>query len=160
MTEAPIADDVKRRNTAIALGVAVGLLFWGVIAREWFTASTSNGTHNAGLYGIEVCTPICALKTWDKLRAPGSVMWSGLIAFLFGLKAVALGAHAFAMVLKREPARIKRKWLLASSAITVVACVGFLARFSDYGPFALSYPGIFAIIGGLGLLVLGYRIKA
>ena len=150
-----MTDDADRvRNTAIALGVLIGLLFWGVIARVWFDGPRGN----VGLVGLEVCSPFCELKTWLDLKAPTAITVLGLTAFLFGLKSAVLATHAFAMVLKREPARIKRKWLLACTAITVAASIGFLARMADE-PFSLSYPGFFAIIGGIGVLVLVYRIK-
>jgi hypothetical protein len=152
MTDAPT--DLQRRNTAIALGVCVGLLFWGVIARVWF----SRGFENVGLFGIETCAPFCTLKLWTDLRAPGEITALGFSAALFGLKAVALAAHAFAMVLKRRPERIKRRWLLVSTAITVAASVGFLVRMLGES-WSLSYPGFFAIFGGIGVLVLAYRIK-
>jgi hypothetical protein len=148
-------DDARRvRNTAIALGVAVGLLFWGVIARVWFAGL--NG--NAGLVGVEMCAPLCMLKLWPDLEAPLEITVLGFAGFLFGLKSVALGAHAFAMVLKREPVRIKRNWLLGCTIVTVVACAAYLVRMLGE-PFALSYPGFFAIFGGIALLVLVYRIE-
>ena len=143
------------RNQAIALGVSIGLLFWGVIARVWFT-----GAHgNVGLVGVEVCTPFCKLTLWHDLKAPTEITVLGFTAFLFGLKAVGFAAHAFAMVVKREPMRIRRKWLLASTAITVGAAAAFLIRMLGE-PLSLSYPGFFAIVGGIGVLVLVYRIKS
>jgi hypothetical protein len=148
------AADTQRRNTAIALGVSVGLLFWGVIARVWF----SLGPEHVGLYGIETCSPFCELKTWIDLEAPAEIAVLGFTAFLFGLKAAVLATIAFARVLQRQPERIKRRWLLGSTAITVAASVAFLVRMSSE-PFSLSYPGFFAIFGGIGVLVLGYRIK-
>lgn len=151
----PSADDATRVRTAWMLGVCIGLLFWGVIARVWFAGPEGN----VGLVGLEVCTPICELRTWDSLPAPTVLVVLGFTAFLFGLKAVALAAHAFAMVLKREPVRIKRKWLVVSTAITVAASAGFLVRMLRE-PFSLSYPGLFAIVGGIGVLALVYRIKA
>ena len=143
-----------RRNTAIALGVAIGLLFWGVIARVWFDGPRGN----VGLVGIEHCTPFCTLKLWHELHAPTELTVLGFTAFLFGLKSAALAAHAFAMFIKREPARIKCKWLYVCTAITVVASAAFLVRMLGE-PFSLSYPGFFAIFGGIGVLVLVYRIK-
>lgn len=147
--------DPRTRNTAIALGVCIGLLFWGVIARVWFHGPAGN----VGLAGVELCTPFCTLKTWLDLHAAPEITVLGLTAFLFGLKAVVLATHAFAMVLKHEPVRIRRKWLLASTTITIVTCIAFLVRMLGE-PFALSYPGFFAIFGGIGVLVLVYRIRA
>ena len=146
--------DTRVRNEAIALGVCVGLLFWGVIARVWFSAANTN----VGLVGIEVCTPICELRTWLDIKVPTEITVLGFSAFLFGLKSVAFGAHAFAMVLKREPARIKRKWLYVCGAITVATAAAFLVRMLGE-PFSLSYPGFFAIIGGIGLVATVYKIK-
>jgi hypothetical protein len=64
-----------------------------------------------------------------------------------------LAAHAFAMVLEREPARIRWRWLTASAAITVLAAAAFLVRLLRE-LVSLSYPGFFAITGGLGVLVV------
>ena len=143
-----------RQSTAIALGVATGLLFWGVIAKEWFTGSGGN----VGLAGVELCTPFCELKMWTDLKAPVEITALAFTALVFGIKSVALAAHAFAMVLKRQHQRIKRKWLLVSAAVTVLASAGFLVRMQSE-PFSLSYPGFFAIVGGIGVLVIVYRIK-
>lgn len=149
-----MALDARTRNTAIALGVASGLLFWGTIARVWFTGPGGN----VGLAGVEVCTPFCTLKTWLDAKGPTDITVLGLTAFLFGLKAFVLAVHAFAMVLKGEPARIRRKWLLASAAITVICAIGFFARMLGEH-MSLSYPGFFAIFGGAAVFVLVYRIR-
>ena len=148
------ASDVQRRTTAIALGVSIGLLFWGVIARVWFAGPRGN----IGLAGIERCTPFCELTLWLDANAPTEITVLGFTALLFGLKSVVLATHAFAMVVKRERMRIRRRWLLVCTSITAAACAGFLIRMLGE-PVSLSYPGFFAIIGGLGVFVLAYRIK-
>ncbi len=146
--------DARVRNLAIALGVSTGLLFWGVIAREWFTSADGN----IGLVGLEVCNPFCELRFWNDLGAATEITVLGFTAFLFGLKAAVLATHAFAMVLKREPARIRWRWLTASAAITVLAAAAFLVRLLRESV-ALSYPGFFAIAGGLGVLAVLYVVR-
>ena len=48
--------------------------------------------------------------------------------------------------------------LLVSAAVTVVTGAGFLVRMLSE-PFSLSYPGFFAIVGGIGVLAIVYKIK-
>ena len=150
-----MALDARTRLTATVLGVAAGFLFAGTIARVWFSGPAGN----VGLAGIEACTLLtCTVKTWLDVHAPTDITVLGLGGFLFGIKTFALAIHAFVMVVKRQPQRIRRKWLLASSAIAVVCSIGFMARMlSEH--MSLSYPGFFAIVGGIALFAVVYRIR-
>jgi len=143
-----------RRNTAIALGLATGLLLAAILARAWFSGVGGN----VGLAGVELCTPTCKLKSWLDLKAPTSITVLASIALVATIASVALAAHAFAMVLKRAHARILRKPLLVVASISVLASVGFIVRMLGE-PFSLSYPGFLAIAGGIGVLGIVYRLK-
>jgi hypothetical protein len=150
-----MALDARTRLTATVLGVAAGMLFAGTIARVWFSGPAGN----VGLAGVEVCTLLsCTVKTWLDVHAPADITLLGLGGFLFGIKTFALAIHAFVMVVKREPVRIRRRWLLASAAIAVACSIGFLARMLGE-PMTLSYPGFFAIFGGIALFAVVYRIR-
>jgi len=143
-----------RRNTAIALGVAIGLLLAGMLARAWFSGRGGN----VGPLGVELCTPSCELKSWFDLKAPVEITVLALTALGSAIMSVALAAHAFAMVLKRAHARILRKWLLVSAAIAVLSSAGVIVRMLSE-PFSLGYPGFLAIAGAIGVLGIVYRLK-
>ena len=140
--------DARTRRHAIVLAACLVLLFWGTIAKRWFGL----GDDSVGLAGVEVCHMFCELKMWTDAHAPMLVTVLGITGFLGGLNAFGFGAHAFAMVLKGKPEKIKMQTTIWLSAITAIACIGFLVRIgTQSATYQLSYPGFLAIAGSVGL---------
>jgi hypothetical protein len=128
-------------------------MFWGTIARDWFT-----GPHgNVGLAGIEVCRPFCVLKLWNDLHAPADLVMLGFTGFLGGLNAAGFAAHGFAMIVKGRPERVKARTIAVLAVVTAASCVGFLLR-ARSEDLALSYPGFLAIGGSVALVIVLYAM--
>jgi hypothetical protein len=153
------AIDPRVRNAAIAMTACLVPMFWGVIAREWFTA----GHDSVGLAGIEQCHLFCELKVWNDLDAPIEIRILGLSAFLSGLNAFALAVHGIVMLLKGKAEKIRFKWIVWLSIITAGLCIGFLLRMmlgSDGSHLTLRYPGFLAIAGSIAIVPVLYKLVA
>jgi hypothetical protein len=147
------------RNAILAMCACLVPMFWGVIAKQWFAA----GPDNVGLVGIEQCPLLCEVKQWKDLHPPFEISLLGYSAFLGGLNAFGFACHGIAMLLKGSFAKLRYKWIVWLSVITVIASVGFLLRLklgSGGSELGLAYPGFLAIAGSAALVVVMWKMVA
>jgi hypothetical protein len=151
--------DPRARKAAIAIVACLVPMFWGVITKQWF--SSPHG--NVGLAGVETCHLLCELKMWTDLHVPTEISVLGMGGFLAGLNAFGFGCHAFAMILKGKPEKVKYKTIAWLSVFTAVASLGFMLRMklgAGGSALRLEYPGFLALGGSIALVVVLYKFVA
>ena len=75
-----------------------------------------------------MCAGYCELESWQTLHAPYELLVLGGSTFLGVAHTIGFAVHAVIVVRKRQPARVKVRWTIATAVATLAAGVAFLVR--------------------------------